>query len=518
MKHPDQQDIIAFLSAADTYGLRSGRVERIDTHISTVFLAGRRAYKMKRAVRFPYLDYSSLEQRRGACVREVQLNRRTAPSLYRAVIAVTREGDGRLALGGAGEPIEWLVEMVRFDDALLLDRVAAAGRLGIDLTRDLALAVAAFHDGARPRGEYGGSAAMRWVVDGNLSEMESDTSGTMDPRLSDTIHTASIRAIARNDVLLEARRFFGLVRQCHGDLHLHNAFLDRDRPVLFDAIEFNDDLACIDVLYDFAFLLMDLLHRGLPRHASAALNAYMEKRHDYRGLTLLPLFLSARAAVRAKVSLAEAAVQPRSEDCARLRDEARRYQRLAAELLDAPSPALVAVGGYSGSGKSTLAALLAPSVGPAPGAIVIRTDVIRKQLFGVDPHHRLPQYAYDDAVTAQVYTRALHAAEACVRSGHAAIVDAVFADPRHRDAVQRLAAISGVPFTGLWLEAPFDVAAYRLQTRGADVSDATVRVLRAQMRKDPGPIAWSVVDTLRIRMNAALTLADLARPVASGVT
>lgn len=512
MATPPQQDVIVFLSDPVTYGLQGGRVERIDTHISVIFLAGCRAFKMKRAVRFPYLDYSSLERRREACVREVLLNRRTAPTLYKAALAVTREADGRLALGGSGEPVEWLVEMARFDQGRLLDRMAEEGRLTVPIVRELAARVADFHDAARPRGEYGGREAMRRVVEGNFLEMAADPTGTLDRGLSADIHGRSLEAIARHASVLEARRFAGLVKQCHGDLHLHNVFLDDGRPTLFDAIEFDDELACTDVLYDFAFLLMDLLHRGLRVHANAALNTYEERRHDYRGLSLLPLFLSARAAVRSKVSLAEAAVQHARDDRVRLRADAAAYQRLAAAFLaGADPPALVAIGGFSGSGKSTLAAALAPSIGPAPGAIVIRTDIIRKQMFGVDPLHHLPEHAYDAEVSARVYARALHAADACVRSGHAALVDAVFGDPRSRRAVERVAAEAGVPFTGIWLDLPFEVAARRLEARGPDASDATVRVLRSQVQRDPGAIAWRRIDARAIAPGAPTTLGDLGQ-------
>ena len=507
MSHTDQRDAIAFLSRPDTYGLPAAGVERVETHISVVFLTRRRAYKLKRAVTFPYLDYSSLERRRAACDREVQLNRRTAPSTYCGVIAVTREPDGQLRLGGAGEPVEWLVEMVRFDDALLLDRLADAGQLDMALATKLARRVAGFHDAAGPRRDHGGSQAMQRIVDDNLREMASTVA--LDPDACSAVHAASTAAIARHAWLLDARRLNGLVRQCHGDLHLHNVFLDGDMPILFDAIEFNDDLACCDVMYDLAFLLMDLRHRQLNAHANAVLNAYLETRPDYRGLALLPLFLSCRAAIRAKVSVAEAAVQSRPAEASKLRAEARTYLRNAREFLVRTQPTLAAIGGLSGSGKSTLAAMLAPSVGAAPGAVVVRTDVIRKQIFGVDPLARLPESAYATSVTAGVYERALQTAEACIRSGHGAIVDAVFVDARHRTAVEQLAAETGVPFTGLWLEVPREVAEQRLDARIGDASDATPGVLTQQMQNDVGEIRWRRIDGRRSRLDAPVTLADL---------
>jgi aminoglycoside phosphotransferase family enzyme/predicted kinase len=488
---PDpQQEVIAFLSTPDAYGLRDGRVERIDTHISVVFLAGRRAYKLKRAVTFPYLDYSTLEQRRAACERELRLNRRTAPSIYRAVVAVSSEHDGSLVLGGSGTPIEWLVEMRRFDDDRLLDRLADEGQLRLDLAHTLGGTIAAFHDHAAPRREYGGEAGIRRVVDGNRDEMIADGSGTLDRASCLTLHERATAALERHAVLLDARRVHGLVRQCHGDLHLRNVFLDDGVPRLFDAIEFNDDFACVDVMYDLAFLLMDLVHRNLPAHANAVLNGYLEARPDYGGLAALPLFLSCRAAVRAKVSVAQSTVQQDDEARAALRATARAYLDLSGHLLQTSRPSLTAIGGLSGSGKSTLALSLAPEIPPAPGAIVLRSDVIRKRLFGVDVHERLPASAYDAEAAAKVYGRMLHSAEACLRAGHSVVLDAVFIDPRHRNAAERVAIACAAPFLGIWLDVPYRVAAGRLHARPPDASDADVAVLQKQTRMDPGPVRW----------------------------
>jgi predicted kinase len=332
------------------------------------------------------------------------------------------------------------------------------------------------------------------VLDGNLAEMLADRSGTLDPAACSRLHRDAGAALDRYGILVDARRVHGLVRQCHGDLHLHNVFLADGAPTLFDAIEFNDDFACIDVMYDFAFLLMDLVHRGLEPHANAALNGYLEVRPDYAGLALLPLFLSCRAAVRSKVNLAQASVQDDVQAEAAHRCEARAYLQLAQTLLDPGKPSLVAIGGLSGSGKSTVARLLAPSLGAVPGAVVLRTDVIRKHMFGVDQAHRLPESAYDAETTLRVYARAMHAAEACLRAGHSVVLDAVFGDRRQRDAAERIASDAGVPFCGLWLETPYRVAARRLHARASDASDADVRVLQMQARRDPGEIFWTRID------------------------
>jgi aminoglycoside phosphotransferase family enzyme/predicted kinase len=515
VKPSTQDEVIAFLSEPSAYGLRNGGVERIDTHISIVFLAGPRAYKLKRAVAFPYLDYRTLDKRRDACERELRLNRRTARGLYLAVIAVTRSADGRLALGGAGEPIEWLVEMRRFDQDSLLDRLAERGGLTVDLSRRLALAVAALHEHACPRRDHGGSTGMRWVIVGNHQEMTVQAAQGLDHHASDALYAGSIGALERFSLLLDARRVHGLVRQCHGDLHLHNVCLVGGEPTLFDAIEFNDEISCVDVAYDLAFLLMDLLHRGLPAHANAVLNGYLELRPDFGGLALLPLFLSCRAAIRAKISIAQAAVQPHAKTAEGLRAAAHEYVELALSLLAPPPPRIVAIGGFSGSGKSTLAGRLAPGLGAPPGAVFLRSDVIRKRLFGVDPLARLPGSAYDDEATARVYAWMLHAAEAAAQAGHSVVVDAVFANPAHRAALERIADSIGVPFAGLWLDVSEPVAAQRLRARVRDASDATVPVLLAQMAKPTGEMTWRRIDGSSpvddVEAAASLTL-DVPRP------
>jgi hypothetical protein len=488
-----QDEVIAFLSEPSAHGLRTGRVERIDTHISVVFLARQRAYKLKRAVAFPYLDYLTLERRREACEREVQLNRRTARGLYLAVIAVTRSPDGRLALGGAGEPVEWLVEMRRFDQDRLLDGMAERGELDLELASRLAYAVAALHDHARPRRDHGGSGGMRWVVDGNHRELTAEPA-VLGRHSCDLLHAATLAALDHLSLLLDARRAMGLVRQCHGDLHLHNVCLIGGEPTLFDAIEFDDEIACVDVMYDLAFLLMDLLHRHLRTHANAVMNSYLEARSDFGGLALLPLFLSCRAAIRAKISIAEAAVQRDAAAAALRREEANQYLDLALTLLAPRQPRIIVIGGFSGSGKSTLARQLAPDVGAAPGAVLLRSDVIRKRLFGVDPLARLPGSAYDAEATARVYAWMIHAAESAAQAGHSVVVDAVFADPVHRTALKRAAASVGVPIAGIWLDVRAPVAARRLRARVRDASDATVDVLLAQMMRSTGPIAWTRID------------------------
>ena len=485
----DQREVAAFLSQPATHGGQA--VERIDTHASMVFLAGDLAYKVKRAVAFPYMDFSTLERRRAFCEKEILLNRRTAPDLYLRAMAIRRGPAGGLSLGGAGEVVEWAVVMRRFDQDSLFDRLAAAGRLTDSLLRDLADAVAGFHQAAEPVFEGAGDPA--WVIDENAQEFP-EFPALFRAEEAARLTRESRAALARVAPLLARRRAAGLVRRCHGDLHLRNICLHQGRPTPFDAIEFNDRIACIDVVYDLAFLLMDLDLRGHRAGANLVLNRYLARRDGPEALAALPLFLSLRAAVRAKVSASAADSQPDRAARERAEAEARGYFDAALTYLAPPPARLVAVGGLSGSGKSTLARALAPEVGAAPGALHLRSDLLRKVLLEVEELDVLPEAAYRPEVNAEVYGLMLSRAREALAAGHAVVLDAVYARPEERAAAEALAREAGVGFAGLWLEAPGDTLQSRVAARTGDASDATPAVVAGQLALDTGEIAWRRID------------------------
>jgi len=302
------------------------------------------------------------------------------------------------------------------------------------------------------------------------------------------------RDLERHAEFLDRRRRDGFVRQCHGDLHLRNIVLLDGRPTLFDAIEFNDEIACVDVLYDLAFLLMDLWKRQLSRHANAVMNGYLTDTGDLAGLALLPLFLSCRAAVRAKTSATAARVQPDARRAIELQELAREYLAMAKDLFVRPQPCLVAVGGHSGSGKSTLALAMAPSIGGPPGALVLRSDEIRKSLCGVPSLQRLGSNGYAPDITARVYRTLAERAALALRAGRSVIVDAVCARPADRAAVEGVAGSASVPFVGIWLDAPRDVLVARTERRGPDASDADAGVVNRQLAEGAGVIRWPRLD------------------------
>lgn len=494
-----QEVVIAFLSDPQAHG--GAAVERVETHAAIVFLAGDRALKLKRAVRYPYLDFSTVERRHEACLAELALNRRTAPTLYRGVEPVVRHPDGGLSLGGlllggAGEILDWVVLMRRFSEVALFDRMAQAGSLTAAPMEELAAVVAGFHAAAEVRRDGGGAAVMAAVAGENVEEMRGFPQLFPAERV-DRLATRTTAAAERLRDLLDRRRQDGMVRHCHGDLHLRNIVLLDGRPTLFDGIEFDPALAVIDTVYDLAFLLMDLEHRGLRPLGSLVLNRYLEETDDLGGLAALPFFLSVRAAVRAKIAATAAALAGDDSAAARI-SEARSYLDLAIASLEPPPARMVAVGGLSGTGKTVLARAIAPHLGAAPGAVVLRSDVIRKRLCGVAPSVRLPEEAYRGEVTERVYALLAERAAAVLAAGHAVVVDAVSARPEERQALAAVAERAGVRFDGIWLEAPLPVRLARVAQRRGDASDATAEVVERQDFYECGPLDWLRVEAGRV--------------------
>lgn len=508
MSEPDdsQRAVIEFLADPATYGLPSGAaVARQETHVSHIFLAGDRVYKLKKQIRFPYLDFSTLEARRRACATEVTINRRTAPAIYLGMVAVTDEGAGRLALGGKGTPVEWVVEMQRFPDGALFTHLADAGALNRRLMEGLADSIQAFHAAAEVDHEYGGAAGVLAIIDNNDASFRRTQGGLFNAGDVDDLTAGSRQLQARLAALLDARQVGGRVRHCHGDLHLGNICLYEDKPTLFDAIEFNDAFARIDVLYDLAFLLMDLDFRGHRRLASFVLNRYLDRTPldsgDLDGLALLPLFLSMRAAVRAHVGASQASAVSDVVDGQRRAARAREYFFRAQEYLRPAPPVLIAVGGLSGSGKSRLARELAPHLGAVPGARVVRTDVQRKRLAGIDLFDRLPPESYTPEASRRTYDACFDEAGRALAAGQSVVFDAVSLKPEERAGIEALATEHKVPFLGLWADAPLAVRLERINARQNNVSDAGAEVARRQEELDLGDVTWAVIDSSGTRKN-----------------
>lgn len=474
---PEEAEIAAWLGA--------GAERTITTACAHVFLAGETVYKIKRRLDLGYGNFSTLELRRWAVERELEFNTATAPHIYRRVRPITREADGVLAISGRGETVEWLLEMQRFDETRVLADDPA--RLDGQTAEALGRAIAGFHAEA-PERPGGGIRALAFTIGSNANILR-ELAPALGAAEVEALVAATNAELERLRPLLEARTTGGFARRCHGDLHLGNILMESDGPVLFDCIEFNDLLSDIDVYYDLAFLLMDLEFRGRSEAAVRVLSAYLDTaaRHFpdglWTGLEALPLMLSVRAAVRTHVAAHTG--DP---------ELARAYLAAAAGHLAPRPPALMAIGGLSGSGKSWQARRLAPQVGPAPGAVILRTDEIRKRLAGAAPDAVLPPEAYGPETHGPVYDAMFATARALLVAGRGVILDATFMDADLRARAEQTAKAAGVGFDGVWLEAPLEVLEARVAARTGDASDASLDTLRHQAGRDLGPISWRRLD------------------------
>jgi uncharacterized protein len=484
-----QEAVFSFLADPKTHGL-SEPVGRIDTAAAVVFLAGADAYKVKRAVKFPFMDLSTLDKRRIACETEIAVNRGSAPGVYLAAAPVTRSGKV-FAIGGKGEIVEWVVHMRRFDENLTLDRVAARGCLSNEIIDKLTVAIRRSHARAPLRDAVRCAHALETYIEQNDAAF-AERPGLFDPAAARKLTVEARLSFAIVRPILLKRGEAGFTRRCHGDLHLGNIVLIDEEPTLFDAIEFSDEVASGDVLYDLAFLIMDLEERRLRPAANRLFNHFLapEPPEAMAGLAALPLFLSVRAAIRAKVKAAGA---DRLEGARR--DEARALARgyfdCAADFLRYVPPRLVAVGGLSGVGKSALAGALAPRFGRAPGALWLRSDLERKAMFAAEETTRLPASAYAGEVNRDVYRRLIDKARIALRAGQAAVLDATFATASERAAAAGAAAEVGVAFTGLFLDAPLATRLKRIGSRPADASDADADVASRQTAEPLGERGWT---------------------------
>jgi hypothetical protein len=483
-----QDRVFAFLTDPATHP----DVHRIDTHAAAVFLDGARALKIKRAVRFPYLDYSTLAKRKAACDEEIKVNRAFAPQIYHRVIPITQNADGSLSIDGSGPPVEFAIEMTRFDEHQTIDHLAEAGEPDRDLVDAIADAIAASHTVAPPAPVEPWIKSIPAIIEDNSTAFR--TAACFPTRDVDGLEKASRSAFSRNRQLLEQRAKQGSVRRCHGDLHLANIVLIEHKPVLFDAIEFDPATASVDVVYDLAFPMMDLLRYGRHAAANALLNRYLRKAsfEHADALAALPLFMSLRAAIRAKVLLAR--LRSSSRDKPEIIRSAEAYFNLAQQLIHPATPRLVAVGGLSGTGKSVLARALAPLVMPHPGAVVLRSDVLRKQQFGINETDRLPEIAYTPEMTATIYQLLMQRALLVLSQGHSVVVDAVFAREAERAAIHDIARKLDIRFVGLFLQTDLATRVSRVDRRERDASDATPEIAGLQEQYGIGAIDWDVIE------------------------
>jgi len=466
------ESVIAALRDPASYPHPADGVEVIETHISWVLLAGAYAYKIKKPVRLPFLDFGTLEARRRYCEEEVRLNRRTAPGLYLDVVPVSQTARGP-AIAAPGEPIEYAVRMRRFAHDALADDMARRGALGPAQIASIAAVLADFHAGAPradPASEYGAAAQVAVPAIGNFAQIAALAPDAAAAARLERLRSWTAGECRRLEGVFAARKAAGQVRECHGDLHLGNiAFID-GRAVPFDCIEFDPALRWIDVMSEVAFLVMDLLAHRLSGAAWRLLNSWLEATGDYAGVAVLRFYLVYRAMVRAKIA------RIRGSDEAFL-----PYLGLAESLTRPAPPMLVLMHGLSGSGKTTVAQAALESL----GAVRVRSDVERKRLHGLAPEARTaagPDAGIYSAIASrQTYAHLAALAAGVLDAGYPAIVDAAFLRRAQRDAFRRLAEERGAACVIAACTAPEAVLRERVAGRAGDASEAGTAVLERQL-------------------------------------
>jgi aminoglycoside phosphotransferase family enzyme/predicted kinase len=499
----NQDDAIAFLKTHAASG-PSIADDVIQTHAALVFLHKSEALKIKRAVKYDYLDFSTLAQRQVMLQREVDLNSDAAPGLYRDVVPLTRAANGTLALDGSGSVVEWVLRMTRFPAEAELSSLVDRGLFDDRLANSLGHSIADYHRKAEQRTQDSRVLILE-IIEELGREMGSMHSQLGAALICDFL-TASSAELTRVDHLLRQRSQAGWVRRCHGDLHLRNLVMWHDVPTPFDALEFDERLGTCDVLYDLAFLLMDLSHHDLDAAANLVLNAYLlysATDDHYTGLSTLPLYLAVRAGIRAMVDVQTAAVNNNPPD---LIAEARTFLHQGLSFLKTTAPHLIAIGGLSGSGKTTVAREIAPLIGAFPGAVHLRSDLERKAYFGVPPYKKLPDSAYQPDVSDKIYEIMRSKARLALAAGQAVVLDAVHATPDERAMAEGVAADVGCAFAGIWLDADTALRVERVGHRGQDASDADAQVALQQDILQLGDMTWRQVD-------AGQTVSDLVAQI-----
>jgi aminoglycoside phosphotransferase family enzyme/predicted kinase len=447
----------------------------IETQSAAVFVGADTVWKLRRAIRLPFLDFTTAAERRRTALRELELNAPHTPGLYRDVVPVTRT-EGGVELDGPGEPVDWVLRMAPVPAADFLDAVAARGELTPDVLDALGDAVAAYHAALPPLAQDPVASLTKVIAGNRTAALAAGLDGAAVQAWAASAQTA----LDRQAATLRARARAGFVRRCHGDLHLGNLCLWHGQPTPFDALEFDEALASIDTGYDLAFLLMDLEMRADRAAANRVLNRYVARSGDAGVVAATGLYQSLRAMVRAHVEASGGHT-----------DAATSYLARAASGLQPSPPRVVAIGGLPGTGKSTLARALAPDLGPPPGALVLRSDEIRKRQQRVTPETRLPPAAYTSAASAAVFAELAAMTATAIAAGHSVIADATFMTMQQRASVR--AAAGSAPFLGLWLQAPLGVLEARVAARRDDASDAGLAVLRSAAAHDPGAGDWQAV-------------------------
>ncbi len=491
-----QTDIFETLSDPATYGPEVTSVEVRQSHISILFLAGNTVYKLKRAVLYPEADFSTQEKRRCSCVQEMKRSTVYAPGLIDSVQPVRRLKNGKIVIGGkSGTEIDTVLVMKRIPDENLLNNLLPAPSFDRFEAMDLAEALANLHRGAKVFKTKWGTDCVKKIILENESVLSCFCPEIFKKEEINLLTRQSLETLGQVAPLIRYRQKTGHVRKCHGDLLLSNIAHHDKEFLFFSPIEYNEKQSCIDTLYDLADLLMDLEARHLRRLTNIFFNHYMAYTNDIDGYPLLPLYQSIRAAGRAAVC-AKRSTLLTGQERRKMIQEARHYFNLARCFVADFCPVLIACGGLSGSGKSRVARELGGMLSPAPGAVILRDDVVKKQIVGLAPHQKLDDQYNTPAFEEVVYDVLRQEARTALGVGSCVIIDALFYNPAERQAIEALATELQVPFIGFWMDAPLPIRTERVQKRLRNPSDVrSPEELTEQLTLETGSIHWHRIMT-----------------------
>ncbi len=485
---------IASMLKPEVYDHPVTKIELIETHISWIILTGNFAYKIKKPVDFGFLNFSTLEKRKNFCEQELILNRRLAPAIYLAVVAITGTQNNPVITTHnelfKGDAIEYAIKMAQFPQSAQLDNMLAAGELKAEQMDEIAEMVANFHQTVEVAGDamaYGNKETISQPIKENFTQINEHLDTTPYADTLSALSMWSSSEFVKLKPVFEQRKANGFIRECHGDMHLRNMVWLNTGPSAFDCIEFNPQLRWIDVISEVAFLVMDLQDRQQYQLANRFLNVYLEVTGDYAGLSVLPYYLCYRALVRAKVNTLRLEQKKiPEEERKQIQVEFELYLKLATTYTQTSPAKLIIMRGLSASGKSTVSQQLRETL----GAIRIRSDVERKRLFDIDPGNSASSYntadkidkgIYSAQASLQTYTKLAELASRIISAGYSVIVDAAFLKYEQRKPFQLLAKSLAVPYSIIDITADTDILRQRIKERKHDVSDADLVVLEHQL-------------------------------------
>lgn len=510
MAHPS---LVQAMLDPSFYPHRPKRVELVETHISWVFLTGEFAYKVKKPVDFGFLDFRTLEQRRHFSEEEIRLNRRLSPSVYIGLVEIKKRRGG-FCLGGEGEVVEVAVLMRQLPRDWRLDLLLEGRRVGPEALDGVARRIASFHQEARTDpyvASFGRPEKLMVNIRENFEQTEGFQGVTIPQEEYVQLRDYSYRFLEERRDLLLQRVEGGFIREGHGDLHAENIYLHGEEVYVLDCIEFNERFRFLDTACDIAFLLMDLEARGFPSEGWRFLNSYLQFTGDYGLLEVLDFYKIYRAYVRGKIASFEL-----SSKGPEAQQRAREYFSLAYRYLtQSRSLFMLATCGPMGSGKTTVAVELTSRL----GAVLIRSDALRKLSLGIDPkEHRYEPFGrgiYSPKMTERTYRQMIEEAERVLRAGYPVVLDASFSRRVQRQMVRELSERLGVPYLFLFTVCPEEVIRQRLASRRGDLSDGRVEILREHLASFEGPEEVPEGHLVRIDTSGTLDLSELLRKVSA---